>query len=494
MLKKIKPITIIYYTVIIYSVLSLSFIAYYRLKHKKLFQFHFKLGENLTYGSSTNEQRTDNKITKNEHPKKEKRKLKQKEKEKINSNPKPKTQPNNNNKNEQNHEIRIVEGLRPPYEKINVNLTFGQMPYPASNGISPNINDTIYITTKNNAKWKQIYVDLPAFHWETPKLLTNVSSQWFWMQEENYRHFEDTVNPIFGFVRVIDNGKYMGTFSRANNQTHYINIRGEPSYTETPEDEIAFFLVSHQVEYFQHFLDNGLPHISLMLLATGYKPQDVTIVMPKINTPTINDILKRWGFKDIKKSYSVSAKKLVLPEAVPVIHPKFYEVFKKAMNFDYSNADKIVFISRARLDTKKNERIILNQEDLVNALQEKYGDKFVLFKPGASFHNSFSLFEKAKIVIGSHGGAMYNSLFSSPNTKILEIIPVTSRGLYLGQASGKAIPRFAHLAMYTNAQLLGQPFYRYYQVQEGSTNMRIDVEDFLNFVEKVLNDDGEKET
>ena len=309
------------------------------------------------------------------------------------------------------------------------------------------------------------------------------------MQKENYRHFEDTVNPVTGCVRVIENGEYKGLFSHHDNVTHYINMRGAPQHTQTPTDDIVFYLSGHQSRYFQHFFDNGLPHISLMLLATGYKPKDVVIVMPAMSTETIQKVLKRWGFKDVRRGSTVSAKKLVLPEIVPVIHPKFYEVFRQAMNFDHYGADKIVFVSRKLSKASKKERIILNQDIIIKELTKKYGKKVVLYKPTNSFTDSYKIFEKAKVIIGSHGGGMYNAFYAPPHAKIVEIMPITSSGLYYKQLKPTNRPPFAHLAIYTNSQLLGQSFYRFYQISDISTNMVVDVDKFMHFIKQVMNDE-----
>ena len=348
----------------------------------------------------------------------------------------------------------------------------------------------MYRNEIDHGKWKQIYVNLPAFHWETPHFLTNKTASWFWLQKENYRHFEDTINPYSGCVRVIKNGKYKGSFAGILNVTHYTNINKEPEFTDNPEYDIAFYLTGHWTFLFQHFLDNGIPNIVMMLLATGYDPRNVTFVFTEWHTSSIPDILKRWGFT-VVKSNEVSAKILVLPEIVPVIHQKFYEVFHDDMNLNHTNSDKIILVSRKSGDTGKNERLILNQDALFDAMKELYGDRAVLFNPSKlSIQESIALFEKAQVVVGSHGGAMYNSMFSSHETKIIEIMPSEPSGLYYQQDSGEKPPSIAHLAMYTNAQLLGQPFYRYYHVSPGSTNMRLNINDVIDFIDGVVKDDG----
>ena len=131
---------------------------------------------------------------------------------------------------------------------------------------------------------------------------------------------------------------------------------------------------------------------------------------------------------------------------------------------------------------------MVGYNQIFQKIKEVYGDKVILFNPKhSSFENTINLFQKAKVVISSHGGAMYNAMFSSHDTKIIEIIPINSRGYYPGQVPD-GIPTFAHLAIYTNSQLMGQPFYRHYQVTSGSSNMNVDVDSLMKLISDAIND------
>jgi len=364
-------------------------------------------------------------------------------------------------------------------------VEFNKNGYPTDNGISPELNHSIIKKEVNHGKWKQIFMTMPAFHWRIPSGLDAKSAEWFWKQDENMRHFLDANISMTGVVRVIENGKFGGYFDGHSNQTHYINVASEPQFTDSPEFDTAMYITKHEVEYFQHFLDNGVPHIALMLMATGIPPSDVTFVMSSWNTQTIPNILKRWGFKTVlNRGGSISAKRLILPEIVPVINPLYHEQLRIGMKLDYSNANKVVFISRTSSDTSKNTRIISNQNELEKQLRNRFGNNFVLFRPSDySFEKTLELFQKTTMIIGAHGGAMYNALFSGPDATMIEIMPVESSGLYGGQGSGHSMPPFAHLAMYTNAMVMGQEFYRFYAV--GGSSFNVDVQSFMEWLEKI---------
>jgi capsular polysaccharide biosynthesis protein len=49
-------------------------------------------------------------------------------------------------------------------------------------------------------------------------------------------------------------------------------------------------------------------------------------------------------------------------------------------------------------------------------------------------------FERAEVVLGSHGGALYNALWANRDCKVVEILPVLSSGAYLGQQTTDGSP------------------------------------------------------
>ena len=192
------------------------------------------------------------------------------------------------------------------------------------------------------------------------------------------------------------------------------------------------------------------------------------------------------GFKDFVFSDYVSAKELLIPEIVPHIHPCFYDKFRKNMKLNHSVQNKVIYVSRTHSDTHKNERLVVNQNAVIAALSKRYGQDLVVFKSEQlSFQQALELFQKAKFVIGIHGGAMYNAFYSAPGIKVLELMPISASGLYYSQDSFTQKPVFAHLAMYTNTILLRQQFYRYYQLSL-SSSCRVDIKKFIEFLLDVL--------
>lgn len=353
-----------------------------------------------------------------------------------------------------------------------------------TNGVSPVLENNFSRAEADYGTWKRVFVTLPPFYWEIPNGLNKTWRDWFWFQKENHRHFKDTVNPITGVVRIIKNGTYGGPFSKAANDTHYTTLQSPPTFSAQADEGIVMYITGHQIQYFQHFFDNGIPYIMLMLFASQLQPSDVTIRLIACKSDSILRTLKLFGFKNIVISKAnFSATTLIMPEIVPIIHPLYHQSFRNRLNFNFSEYNKIIFVSRKLSDKCKNSRIINNQDELCEAMSKMFGNNFVVFKPKEfSFEETIELFGKASVIIGSHGGAMYNQMFSPSNTSVVEILPVMDNGLYVGQRSKDSLPPFAHLAIHTNCMMLGQKFFRYYQPTTlKKSNMVINVEDFLEW-------------
>jgi hypothetical protein len=159
--------------------------------------------------------------------------------------------------------------------------------------------------------------------------------------------------------------------------------------------------------------------------------------------------------------------------------------FLDRLRLNFSVRDRIVLVSRSSADPGKPARMIYNQGDLEAALSAKFGDQFVVFHSGATgIAQAVALFERATLVIGSHGGAMYNALWASRDCKIVEILPLRNDGAYPDQKQPDGPGTFAHLAFHTTSMMNFQRYYRYYSMSD-TINYHIDVGKFMKWLEKV---------
>jgi capsular polysaccharide biosynthesis protein len=259
-----------------------------------------------------------------------------------------------------------------------------------------------------------------------------------------------------------------------------------------PVHDVIMLLMAHDIRDWRHFLNRGVAHISLMEMATGIDPATVTFVVDPWDSEHIPYLLHRYGFKNVMtrtelSTEEFSAARIVLAQAVPIVHPSYFHRFLDRLKFNFSSegADKVVLVSRAAYDHVEQTRVIANQHDLEMALKERYGGRFEVFKGGTSIHRAISVFQNAAIVIGSHGEAMYNTLWASRNCRIVEILPVRKDGGYPDQGKPTEPPKFEHLSFYTMSMMNFQRFYRYYSPSR-TINYEINVPKFMRWVGKVF--------
>ena len=357
----------------------------------------------------------------------------------------------------------------------------------AWNGVSKELKP-YDVKETNKGSFTEYEVTLPPFYWETPRGLDNVTYDQFFKHPENWRHFGDTLAPVRGLVEVHRNAEFVGPWRGKCNVTHYINY-GDGAvkpYDGKPEYEAAILMKSHQTDFFQHFLDNGVPQIMMTLLVTGFDVSKVSFFLDGWRTEAIPALLKRLGFKEVlrfKKDLHISAETLLLPRICPVIHPILTHAFIDRLKFTDGKGDKVILISRTSGDGTKASRLVKNQGALAERLRQTYGDRFVLFRAkGTKLDDAIKLFSMASIVIGSHGGAMYNALWAPRSTKVIELVPSTTDGRYPGQGAfnSRKLP-FAHLAIYTNCVMNGQDFFRYYEPGV-PINFNITIDRFMNWM------------
>lgn len=93
------------------------------------------------------------------------------------------------------------------------------------------------------------------------------------------------------------------------------------------------------------------------------------------------------------------------------------EIFLKKDNLNESNKNEYIFIDRS--DSKFNHNKLINNFEVIEYLKKKGFSIIKLSK--LSLDEQITLFNKAKIIIGSHGAGLTNIIFCKSSTKIIEI-------------------------------------------------------------------------
>ncbi|KAJ5075547.1 hypothetical protein M0811_07117 [Anaeramoeba ignava] len=114
----------------------------------------------------------------------------------------------------------------------------------------------------------------------------------------------------------------------------------------------------------------------------------------------------------------------------PFIHPrKFQEIraflVKNILKINSNEEipiykqENIIYLPRVN---NHNERNVINNEEIENYLRKRFGNKLKIFshKEHQDLKELVEYFSKAKIIIGAHGGAFYNLLFSLSHPIVIE--------------------------------------------------------------------------
>jgi Glycosyltransferase 61 len=111
-----------------------------------------------------------------------------------------------------------------------------------------------------------------------------------------------------------------------------------------------------------------------------------------------------------------------------------------------SNEPEVVSLLRRRLPGLEVLNPLIDNVDTLEGLRHRLGD--------------------ACMIVGVHGGQMYNQFFAGTGTAVLELLPLSDdpgmRGMFHGQGSPDATPGISHRAIWFNADLIGQPYWRLY--------------------------------
>ena len=88
---------------------------------------------------------------------------------------------------------------------------------------------------------------------------------------------------------------------------------------------------------------------------------------------------------------------------------------------------------------------------------------------------------------------MYNQFFAGTGTAVLELLPLSDapgmRGLFHGQRSPDSKPSIAHRAIWFNANLIGQPYWRLYFASPDAKSFNI-TQDLVDQIVQVAGASG----
>ena len=339
----------------------------------------------------------------------------------------------------------------------------------------------------DNGYWRQYRICHPPFNWSLPKGLDKNTEKLFWAQPENMRHFLDTNSSEHcGIVRVVINGIVQMPFSHLTNTTHFVNARMAPRRISKPKYDSLIVLTGHWGFFFQHFFDNIGPQLSMMNTLLGEYLHNIPVLVDTSTLfPVVPKLWERIGFPEIIQSQqneAYSARVLFYIESTPMVHPLFFQDLRNLLHISEGDPKYIIWCTRKLTTSFYNQRFLYNEQQVINFLKKTFGFRLIVFSHSDyTLDETIELFSHAKAIIGVHGGAFYNQFYAPKDCVIIEILPVKENGAYPDQKSLDDQPSFAHMAVWSNSQLIGQKFYRFYQITD-TLNFILNIQQFSKFV------------
>lgn len=197
-------------------------------------------------------------------------------------------------------------------------------------------------------------------------------------------------------------------------------------------------LWSHPWLGYYHFLSEVTPKICRIIEESGKDLGGAKLCYPMIHRRYESELLRMLGISedqviDSKTVGGVYANKITV---VPMAgwfrgHPNINLLGKHLMNGFDSSGPELLYLARS------GRRRCLNDTPVIEHCQ-KLGF-FIVTETPRSISDQIKLYCNAKIIVGPHGAAFTNMVWSPPGTRIVEMVPTTFDVQYyqkLSESSG----------------------------------------------------------
>lgn len=188
----------------------------------------------------------------------------------------------------------------------------------------------------------------------------------------------------------------------------------------------VYSLVQLYSQVFQHIVFDGLPRIKLSCQWLQKRVDVMIIIMNKLMGELVREICKLDAkrFLILKKSTSF------LSICVPffVSRNDLGDIPPNIMTSTGSKTNKgktYLYLAR-KTGTKRS---VVNEKHVLQAISMFWPQIRVVF-PTNDWKKDRKIFEKARVIIGPHGGAFSNMIFAPVNTTIIEFLPVKTLRYY----------------------------------------------------------------
>ncbi|KAJ5067243.1 hypothetical protein M0811_13113 [Anaeramoeba ignava] len=244
---------------------------------------------------------------------------------------------------------------------------------------------------------------------------------------------------MYGNLTVVQNRKFRDVpICRPNTTIH--NLENPILHKPRHFDKVVLVNTEWGAQ-FQHWIDRTA--CLLVQIRPFIKDQGWTIVGLRPRDPVLYQF---WQFvktdfnvtvEFVDNIHSYKADNLFIPCNLPWENPRKLPEVKNFLlrfileteNFEkFRNPNPKYVIYLPRKNTY-NERNVVNDKQITAYLSARFGDDLKIFshKEHTDLKELVEYFSNAKIVIGLHGGAFYNVLFSLSHPNVIEFFPKSSR-------------------------------------------------------------------
>ncbi len=326
---------------------------------------------------------------------------------------------------------------------------------------------------------KQIHLDYEPYNTTEPSFASAHDRELFLTSKVNRADLEPIGQErLKGIIAWMSNGTANKKID-CGYRSHLEEFKAQANLTKVEKHKLLCPLLVPDSWSFQHFMDGVLP--KLMQVLPFILQEDVKLLVLKPADGIISDIYKALGIKESQLVYSSNkpyyADHMINTCVTPPLHPDLWWTAKGMLGVPELPVPRpettVILLTRTR--TRNGGRTMLNYPDVLRFLQARYGDKVVVFNRKLGLSQSISMFSRARIILGVHGGAFYNIYFAPKGTHVIEILPTREDG---------TIPKhFGHTIYWQQAIMLEQPYWRICATpQDSMENLNVD----LNKVKVIL--------
>ena len=208
-----------------------------------------------------------------------------------------------------------------------------------------------------------------------------------------------------------------------------------PSFIHKNWYPILVPLLNRDGSTFQHFTDGTLHRIVQILPLIQNRTVKLLIRRPRDSI--LYDILKRLRISSDQLVYRLAefqyGADLMIHSCIPeTLHPALWQEARrligvpKTLSVPYKKAFVIIITRDGCVNCGRR---ILNWKEIISMLETRYGsDVIKVFKGPQTLDGSLEIFGNSRIILGPHGGGLYNMNFAPHGTTVIEFMPTKEDG------------------------------------------------------------------